>query len=294
LAKKYKGRPFHLLASHVQNADKEKVISFLVENKVDSVADNFSVYSHARHPDINSRGIPYIAIFDHQGKIAYQGHSNSEMDRLIEKLVSAVPGLYLGGDYKSSEVKSLLQEAENGKGLGKVLSKLALLKSAEHSNAEIQEEASDLEEKILNYFNKKKNKALENFRFDPNDSLKKLKRLAKESAGSEYSRNLYADIQSRKENDNFNDAVTVARSFYKLSKKLNKFKACKMHKNNNVIHGDLNCPNCREKNRSRIDSLKKQFENLLATNKNLDINQDILEVLDQLAGKNTINDTPED
>ncbi len=55
LAKRLEGRPFHLLASHCQNGNKEEVVAYLKSKGMGSNPPNITVSSQTRH-DSAGRG----------------------------------------------------------------------------------------------------------------------------------------------------------------------------------------------------------------------------------------------
>ena len=90
VAKANKGNPIHFIASHCQSSDDKGVKSFFVKIKADDNEYNLSVRQQARHSGITSNGLPAYAIFDHKGKLQFQGRVGN-LDAMITKLLANVP-----------------------------------------------------------------------------------------------------------------------------------------------------------------------------------------------------------
>ena len=90
MAKANKGHPIHFIASHCQSSDDKGVKSFFVKIKADDNEYNLSVRQQARHSGITSNGLPAYAIFDHKGKLQFQGRVGN-LDAMITKLLANVP-----------------------------------------------------------------------------------------------------------------------------------------------------------------------------------------------------------
>lgn len=100
LAKKFKDKPFHVLASHCQGGVKDQVLKALEKDGWSKEMNNFSVSSQTQFKQGVMRGnhVPYYFIFDHTGKLRYHhmagpwhGGDGDKYQKLVADLIREIP-----------------------------------------------------------------------------------------------------------------------------------------------------------------------------------------------------------
>lgn len=87
----FKSKPFVLIGSHCQGRRPAEVAALVAQNKL-----TFPVYERARHvSEPQFRGIPFLYVINHRGKLAYSGNSEREA---TEALVTAIGNVGLPPD----------------------------------------------------------------------------------------------------------------------------------------------------------------------------------------------------
>lgn len=84
LQEKYKDQGFVIIASHVQNADRDKVVNFLRSNHVNYTVTSFG---DVTVPDKLS-GIPAAYLFDSRGNLVESGRPAAMKQRIVDLIKS--------------------------------------------------------------------------------------------------------------------------------------------------------------------------------------------------------------
>ena len=148
----FKNKNFVLIASHCQGRNDAKVAELVKANKL-----TFPIYEGvglaANEP--SARGIPFIYVVDHRGKVVYSGHnSNAAITALTEALVAInLPPNLLGGlavDDKSPH-KALLKQVALGRPVAPVIKKLEndVKKGTKEKSTQAQKDAAVSAQEIL-------------------------------------------------------------------------------------------------------------------------------------------------
>ena len=76
----FKHKPFVLIGSHRQGHQPEKVAELVKKNKL-----TYPIYDGAglAHDEPRSRGIPFIYVVNHRGKVVYSGHGDREATEAV-------------------------------------------------------------------------------------------------------------------------------------------------------------------------------------------------------------------
>ncbi len=99
LARKFKDKPFHVIASHCQAGDKDATLKFLKSSGWDEEITNLTIMSRTDYPDdIEITHVPYYLIFDHTGKLRhhhmagpYHGGNGHKYQEEVANLLKEVP-----------------------------------------------------------------------------------------------------------------------------------------------------------------------------------------------------------
>ena len=122
LAKKFRQRPFVVIASHSFGVfDKERVLAFVKEKGF-----TFSFYKDVTW-DGNTgydQGVPFYYVVDKKGTVVYHGHDRSPIEKVVEKALGKGSGdLFLDVE-TLVEYKSLKGKLRSGKSIEPVLNRL--------------------------------------------------------------------------------------------------------------------------------------------------------------------------
>ena len=148
----FKNKNFMLIASHCQGRNDAKVAELVKANKL-----TFPIYEGVGLT-VNepiARGIPFLYVVDHRGKVVYSGHdSNAAITALTEALmaINLPPSLVSGLTIDSkSPYKALLKQVALGKPVAPVIKKLENdVKKGEKSKAtQAQKDAATAAQEIL-------------------------------------------------------------------------------------------------------------------------------------------------
>jgi len=91
---------------------------------------SYTIMSRAHVPEANFRGIPHVFVFDHTGKVVYEGHPmDKQMDRTIVAALKRRPHPILG-EMKYRELRAAASEVKAGR-LGQAWKLCAARKDAE-------------------------------------------------------------------------------------------------------------------------------------------------------------------
>ena len=149
----FKNKNFMLIASHCQGRSDAKVAELVKANKL-----TFPIYEGAGLAvnEPAARGIPFIYVVDHRGKVVYSGHSsNDAITALTEALVAInLPPNLIGTlaiDDKSPH-KALVKQISLGRPVAPFIKKLEndIKKGAKSKATQAQKDAAVSAQEILN------------------------------------------------------------------------------------------------------------------------------------------------
>lgn len=158
LWKSFKSKPFVLVGSHCQGRSPERVKELVEANKL-----TYPIYERfgLAEGEPSFRGIPFLYVVDHRGKLVYSGHSEREAtEALVTAIgnVGAPPTLYGGvglvkykgmakklmlGKSIKSEVK-VLQAGANGKNAAMAAEAKRILEAIDEAKAQTRDEINSI------------------------------------------------------------------------------------------------------------------------------------------------------
>ena len=181
-----KTEKFTVVGSHLQNGDPSK---FLKSKKI-----TFPNFQFLSHPEVKAKGIPYMALIDHKGKVLKEGRSITDKD--IEAAIKEAEGSSPMWD--SVDVvhhKKIAQNIQIGKAVKSYLSTLA---AKAKTNDESGKEAQAIIDAVNSWgqteiaeINKIKESA-------PTKAYQKMEQLNKTFYGLPLVKDLYAEMLNMK------------------------------------------------------------------------------------------------
>ncbi len=168
--KSFRSKPFVLLGSHRQGRQPEKVAALVKANKL-----TYPQYDGAgiAEGEPSFRGIPFLYVVNHRGKVVYSGHSDREATEAVVNALgeigappTLIPGVILS---RKSPYKSLEKRLILGKPAASVVKKLQgdIKKASAKSATAVQKAAAEEAEAML--------KAIEEAKTDYKTDIARLK-----------------------------------------------------------------------------------------------------------------------
>ena len=168
--KSFRSKPFVLLGSHRQGRQPEKVDALVKANKL-----TYPQYDGAgiAEGEPSFRGIPFLYVVNHRGKVVYSGHSDREATEAVVNALgeigappTLIPGVILS---RKSPYKSLEKRLILGKPAANVVKKLQgdIKKASAKSATAVQKAAAEEAEAML--------KAIEEAKTDYKTDIARLK-----------------------------------------------------------------------------------------------------------------------
>ena len=168
--KSFRSKPFVLLGSHRQGRQPEKVDALVKANKL-----TYPQYDGAgiAEGEPSFRGIPFLYVVNHRGKVVYSGHSDREATEAVANAPgeigappTLIPGVILS---RKSPYKSLEKRLILGKPAASVVKKLQgdIKKASAKSATAVQKAAAEEAEAML--------KAIEEAKTDYKTDIARLK-----------------------------------------------------------------------------------------------------------------------
>ena len=168
--KSFRSKPFVLLGSHRQGRQPEKVAALVKANKL-----TYPQYDGAgiAEGEPSFRGIPFLYVVNHRGKVVYSGHSDREATEAVVTALgeigappTLIPGVILS---RKSPYKSLEKRLILGKPAASVVKKLQgdIKKASAKSATAVQKAAAEEAEAML--------KAIEEAKTDYKTDIARLK-----------------------------------------------------------------------------------------------------------------------
>ncbi|MCD4824853.1 MAG: TlpA family protein disulfide reductase [Phycisphaerae bacterium] len=192
LNKKYGRNGLVVIGTHSYDSRKSEAISVAISKGV-----NFRIMSHARVPKVNELELPRVFVFNHQGKVVFEGRPDDKMNKAIVKALKARPDPLLGG-MKYKKLADVAKKIKTGK-LGEAYKKCEESKDAD---GRLGEEAAYLFANLEHYAKRLEEKA-ENEKESPIAAMIALAKLKKSFAGTEYGDNAAEKIKKLKKDKEF-------------------------------------------------------------------------------------------
>lgn len=150
--KSFRSKPFVLLGSHRQGRQPERVAALVKANKL-----TYPQYDGAgiAEGEPSFRGIPFLYVVNHRGKVVYSGHSDREATEAVVNALgeigappTLIPGVILS---RKSPYKSLEKRLILGKPVANVVKKLQgdIKKASAKSATAVQKAAAEEAEAML-------------------------------------------------------------------------------------------------------------------------------------------------
>lgn len=168
--KSFRSKPFVLLGSHRQGRQPEKVAALVKANKLTYPQYDGAGIAEGEPP---FRGIPFLYVVNHRGKVVYSGHSDREATEAVVNALgeigappTLIPGVILS---RKSPYKSLEKRLILGKPAASVVKKLQgdIKKASAKSATAVQKAAAEEAEAML--------KAIEEAKTDYKTDIARLK-----------------------------------------------------------------------------------------------------------------------
>ncbi|MFH1231230.1 MAG: TlpA disulfide reductase family protein [Planctomycetota bacterium] len=258
---KYNSQGFILLGFHSTKTEtKEEVTAFCKTNNI-----TFNIYNGGRVSGLDFSGIPHFTLFDHTGKMIYDGHP-MEADGKLAAAMKAAPD-WLAGEGPYKKLKSLADKVKEHKDLGKILKTLKE-KHLNPDDADEKAEAEKLAERLTRYGNRLLQKAEAKKDKEPLNCFNLYQQAATVFKGDEIGDNAEKIIKSLKEDNAFQENMNADKELAQIMDETEKLKNC-----NKCKAFNKRCASCQEKNpswntlRQRIEGLIKKYPNSPAAEK---------------------------
>ncbi|MEW6026115.1 MAG: TlpA disulfide reductase family protein [Planctomycetota bacterium] len=250
--KKYSPNGFILLGLHsTKQETKEEVIAFCKQNKI-----TFNIYDRGSISGVDVSGIPHFTLFDHTGKMVYDGHPmEAAAEKALSEAMKNAPDWLVGeGPYK--KLKALAEKIKERKGLGGVLKTI----KEKHLNSQDPDEKAEAEkllERLTRYGNKLLQKADGLKTTEPLKSHNLYQETSKLFKGDEIGDNADNALKDLKEDKTFQDNLKADKELSEMIPDIEKLKACGKC-------GTFNkeCEACKKKNAS-LEALIQKAKGIL-------------------------------
>jgi thiol-disulfide isomerase/thioredoxin len=250
LVEKYGPQGFILIGIHCQNEPDEKVIALCKSLKV-----IYPIYQQGSIDGVSFPGIPHFSIFDHRGKLAFDGHP-SQADKKLDELMAQAP-VPLVGDGPYKKLKPLADQIGQHKNLGQAM--LQLRKKAGSNDIEEKTEAEKLMERLNRYAQRMKNNADTLKEKEPLQSYELYQKLAEQFKGDEIGSEAGKTVDELKKDETFQKAVKADKDWLKINEMQEKLKPCKPDKPLAI----KNCEACRKKNADLLPGINSACKQLI-------------------------------
>ncbi|MBI5778235.1 MAG: hypothetical protein HZA49_02105 [Planctomycetes bacterium] len=234
---KYSPQGFILLSFYVKDEAKEKFAAFCKSKKVP-----FPVYAGGSISGMEITDFPTFVIFDHNGKVIYNGHPKESGGKFTAAMKS-MPDPLLGADpYK--KLSALADKVKKRKELGQILAAL----KAKHLNSEDADEKAEAErltERLTRYGNKLLRQAGAKKAKEPLECLNRYQQAATLYKGDAIGDTAEKDIKELKDDKVFQDNLKADKELADIIIEMKKLKPC-----NSCASFSKDCPACYKRNAS--------------------------------------------
>ncbi len=117
-----KSKPFVLVGSHCQGREPEKVAALVKEHRL-----TYPIYERfgLAKDEPPFRGLPFMYVVDHRGKVVYAGRNEAEMEEAVEAAIKRIGGpRVLTGGVPLKKYKSFEKQLVLGKDIKRAVGKL--------------------------------------------------------------------------------------------------------------------------------------------------------------------------
>ena len=205
LHSRYGRRGLVVIGAHAQGAYKGKALSVALEHGA-----NYTILSKATVPNDTGRGIPRVFVFNHNGKVIYEGYPNSKMDRAIMAALKRRPHPLLG-DMKYKKMPAAAGMVKAGR-LGKAYNECEKNKDAE---GQLGKEAAFLLANLQRYADRLESKANGDC---PIAVMQALTELTKRFAATEYSRQAAAKLAELADDEEFQTELKAEQAYLPIAR----------------------------------------------------------------------------
>ncbi|MBI5778234.1 MAG: hypothetical protein HZA49_02100 [Planctomycetes bacterium] len=236
--KKYAPQGLILIGFHSSKQETpEEVVAYCKANKIP-----YPVYEKGNIAGHPVQGYPHFVLFDHTGKMIYQGHP-MEADAKLAAAMKAAPDWLVGeGPYK--KLKAIAEKAKSHKDLGQALKTLKE-KHLNSADADEKAEAEKLAERLTRYGNKLLAKAEAKKGTEPLNSYNLYQEVSKVFKGDEIGDNADKALKDLKDDKAFQDNLKADKELADMMPDIEKLKAC-----NKCGTFNKECDACKKKNAS--------------------------------------------
>ena len=276
LAKGLEGEPFHLLAAHCQNNERESVVGYVRSQGMAEDSPNMTVSSFGGHPGVEGNGhVPYYMVFDHTGKLRhhhmcgnYHGGDGMKFKEWVEKLLAEAPRIDVGEAPYEHFKKVAAQIAAREK-LSKAIS--ALAKPASEAGAEA--ERTRLLGAVAAWRDKQVVQIERKLGTRPSTVVGDLLALAKELGSGELATRVKERAATLKKDPAYAGALKVEKVLMRTKAKLAKLKVPKAAKRRGIKVFDLDDAACRSEHTSTLKKAAKKLRETAAAHPGLAISK---------------------
>jgi hypothetical protein len=236
--KKYRDKGLILIGLYCNPRDpNQDIIAFCKQYKVD-----YANYKSGNVDGVPVRGLPHFILFDHKGKMIFDGHP-MQADKILDDAIKAAPDWLTGeGPYK--KLNALAQKVIARKELGKVLAELKT-KYLNSDKAEEKAEAEKLAPRLTRYGMRLLKKAEAAKDKEPTVCYNLYKQTAELFKGDEIGDTAQKAFDELKKDKVFQDNLQADKEYNSIAGELEKMKPCAKCKSFNK-----SCDACRKKNPS--------------------------------------------
>jgi thiol-disulfide isomerase/thioredoxin len=198
-----------ILGVHSQNVGKDQVMALVRDNKI-----GFPIYDNGQVKGKPFSGIPKMFVFDHEGKLIYDGHPTGAR-KIIEEAVAKIPPPLPGpGEFK--KLGAIAKKLATCKGLGATM--VELDKKAQDKDEETVKEAQTLLERVKEYGNRRVKSAESCKTSDPALCEKLYGEIAENFKGSSIGDQAAETLKALKNDNEFQNAVKAAKYLAEVRK----------------------------------------------------------------------------
>jgi len=233
--KKYKDQGFVLLGFHRQDPAKAEILAFCKSVKVP-----FPIYQGGNVSGIDFSKIPHFTLFDHTGKMIFDGHPADAEAKVADAIKNAPDWLTGEGPYK--KLKALAEKIQQRKDVGQDLKTL----KEKHLNSEDAEEKAEAEKlvaRLTRYGNKLLQKAEAKKDKEALNSYNLYQEVSKMFKGDEIGDNADKILAGLKEDKTFQDNMKADKELADMMPDIEKLKGC-----NKCGSFNKECDVCKKKN----------------------------------------------
>ena len=183
---------------------------------------NYTITSFCRVPEANFRGIPHVFVFDHTGRVVFEGHPfDKRMERAIVAALKRRPHPVLG-DMKYTALRGAAAKVKSGK-LGEAWKECSVKKDAD---GQAGKEASYLLARLEAHAKRLAEKAERCRTTSPARCVELLKKLQRLYAGTPYGRKAAEKLQALSAEKAFQAELKAEREYRAIARAAGRIPPC--------------------------------------------------------------------